>query len=68
MSDATKEIGTSTSALGEFISEDDLARELKKSPKTMARWRKAGKGSKAARIGREFFYRKIRDKRVARGV
>jgi predicted DNA-binding transcriptional regulator AlpA len=58
MSEATQEIGTSTSALGDFISEDALALELKKSPKTIARWRKSGRGPRPAKIGRNFFYRR----------
>jgi hypothetical protein len=59
MSETTKnEIGKTSSVLDDFIAEATLARDLAKSPKTVLRWRKNGKGPKATIIGRKVFYRR----------
>lgn len=44
--------------LAEYLNDVELAAELRKSPRTLARWRRLGEGPAITRIGREIFYRR----------
>ncbi len=44
--------------LFDFLTEDDLARELDLSRKTLLRWGKDGRGPKRTKIGRRVLYRR----------
>jgi predicted DNA-binding transcriptional regulator AlpA len=44
--------------LGEFLSDRDLAAELKVSTRTLARWRRLREGPAITRIGRRVAYRR----------
>jgi hypothetical protein len=45
-----------SSVLDNFVPEPALARQIKRSKKTLARWRKAGLGPAPTKIGRDIFY------------
>jgi hypothetical protein len=45
-------------ALEDYQSEDELAQELDRSPRTLARWRAARIGPPYVEIGRRIFYRR----------
>ena len=51
--------GSATSLLGdEFLTPDALARELGKSPRTLARWNVLRCGPPKIRVGRSVYYRR----------
>jgi hypothetical protein len=44
--------------LDSYLTEADLAKEIGRSPRTLARWRAIGEGPRYVRLGRQVFYRK----------
>jgi hypothetical protein len=51
------------SLLNDYYNEDELAAEIRRSPRTIARWRAIGEGPRFIILGREILYRKaaVRD-------
>jgi hypothetical protein len=49
--------------LSEYMTEDELAAELRRTKRTIVRWRALGVGPKAIRLGRQWLYRResVRD-------
>ena len=41
-----------------YMTEDQLAKEIDRSVRTIARWRAIGEGPRYVRLGRQIFYRK----------
>lgn len=48
----------SSSLLGDLLSEEDLARELGLTARTLRRWRALREGPPWLRVGRQIFYRR----------
>ena len=42
--------------LDAYMSQEELAQQLGRSPRTLGRWRRLGEGPKPIRIGKEPFY------------
>ena len=51
-------LGDLNSPLGDLLTESQLATLIKKSPRTLARWRRARRGPPFIPIGREPYYSK----------
>jgi hypothetical protein len=46
------------SVLSEYLTAEELAEQLKKSPRTLARWRRLNEGPPITKIGRQIVYRR----------
>jgi hypothetical protein len=49
---------TTNTVLGEYMTEDQLAEEIGRGVRTLARWRQLGEGPPITKIGRQIYYRK----------
>jgi len=47
-----------SNVLEEYIPDEQLAAELDKSPRTLARWRRLREGPPVTKIGKKIFYRR----------